>query len=101
MKRYNRFVNENFNSPYVDLISNLYTFFEGKGYDVNIVKINYQSIDIELPFDITRKEEWWKEFIRITEPYGYDVINTTNNKICLSISLGIGKQPDTYISFSD
>lgn len=102
MKKYKQFINETFEPKYNDLISNLYEFFEMEGYgDINIVNDDKQTITIELPFKISKKESWWEEFDELCNSFGYNEIHLTANIILIYRSLGIFKEPAGYSQFLD
>lgn len=102
IKKYNEFLNESFVPPYVTIQGNLHAFFESIGIDVEIQE-DKQIIQIELPFNVTKKEEWWNDFVKVCNDKGHDFdeIYIKNNIIFCSRSLGLWSQPSQYNQFLD
>lgn len=104
MKKFKQFINENTETPYVDLVSNLRKFFEEEGMgDINIVAGDgdKQTMTIELPYKISKKESWWEEFVEICNKFGYNEIHPTRNIVLIYRSLGIFNEPNGYTQFYD
>lgn len=95
MKHLKRF--ENFR--YVDLKSNLYEFFENILGEEPIINLDKTTIIIELPFNVTGKEDWYEKFKQLCTEFDYDDIYIKDNIINLSRSFGVIDIPNAYNSF--
>lgn len=100
MKKYREFIST-FRPPYGDIVGNLQALCEQYDVEVEINKLDDQSLQLEFSTPPLQSEAWWPELLQLAITFDYDQHLLKNNVLHLYRSLGIGHQPDAYISFDD
>ena len=88
------------NENYLSIRDELFTFFSGIGIDIMIYVEDRQSYIVEFDFNITKKEEWYEDFLEICQKWEYEGF-VEGNKAFLSTIFGVIYSPEEYNQFDD
>lgn len=94
--QFGSFLNEN----YLTLRDELYHFFEDLSIDIMIYAEDRQTFIVEFDFNLTKKEDWYEDFIGICMKWNYEVY-IEGNRAYLNTIFGEIYTPEEYNQFDD